>query len=296
MKRREFVTGLTSLVSSAGLLTPKLIKATEKPIVFGVFPRRNIRVTMKLFLPLARYLEKSIGHEVKIETAKSFADFWRQVKERRYDLVHYNQYHYIVSHEHYGYDVILRNKELGKSTIAGSIIVRRDSGINSVADLKGKTILFGGGKTAMQSYIAAKWLLKRGGLQTGDYKEKFAINPPNTIISTYFKRADASGSGDVVMRLDNVMQRIDVSQLKFLKKTVQLPQLPWAIRRELDPLLKKKIQLALSTLKDTDEGRKILRSAKLDGLVPTVDSDYDRHRKIIRDVYGDNYGLKLIGK
>ena len=273
-----------------------ITRASDNPIRIGIFPRRNIRVTISLFTPLAQYLEKTLGRKVVIETAKSFSDFWQQVEQRRYDLVHYNQYHYVVSHQHYGYDVILRNQELGQSTIAGSIIVRRDSGIKTIADLKGKTILFGGGKTAMQSYISAKWLLMKGGLKSGDYQERFAINPPNTIISTYFKRADASGSGDVVMQLDNVMQRIDISQLKILNKTAQLPQLPWALRRDMEPELKEKIKQVLSDLNTTKEGQQILRSAKLDALVPTVDSDYDEHRKIIRDVYGNNYGLGVISK
>ena len=295
MNRRKFVTGLTTLICSGGLITP-ITRASDNPIRLGVFPRRNIRVTISLFTPLVQYLEKMLGRKVVIETAKSFSAFWEQVEQQRYDLVHYNQYHYVVSHQHYGYDVILRNKELGQSTIAGSLIVRRDSGINTIADLKGKTILFGGGKTAMQSYISAKWLLMQGGLKSGDYKERFAINPPNTIISTYFKRADASGSGDVVMRLDNVMQRIDISQLKILKKTQQLPQLPWALRRDLEPEFKERIKQVLTDLNSTEEGRKILRSAKLDALIPTVDSDYNEHRKIIRDVYGNNYGLGVISK
>jgi len=276
------------------MFNSKQVLSANRPLIFGVFPRRNIQTTYRLFLPLVDYLEDVLNREVKLETTKSFPGFWKAVQQQRYDLVHYNQYHYIVSHQHYGYDVILRNKELGKSTIAGSLIVRKDSNINSVVDLKGKILLFGGGKTAMQSYISAIWLLQKGGLKKGEYTEKFAINPPNTIISTFFKRADASGSGDVVMHLDNVTDRIDISQLKFLAKTKPMPHLPWAVRSGLDTELKNDIQLALENLSNTKEGRGILKNAKIDALIPTVDSDYDMHRKIITDVYGNDYGVSDI--
>ena len=261
----------------------------KKPLILGVFPRRNIKVTYKLFSPLAKYLSQELGREVHLETTKSFNEFWKNVQLQKYDIVHFNQYHYVVSHHLYNYEVIAANKELNSETIAGSLIVRKDSGINNVSDLKGKAILFGGGQTAMQSYIAATWLLRQGGLQAGDYIEKFAVNPPNTIISTYFKRADASGSGDAVMLLDNVRNRIDISQLKFLAKTEQMAHLPWAVRGALADEIKVNIKTLITKLNTHSIGKKILQSAHLDELVPVVDSDFNKHRKIIRDVFGKDF-------
>ena len=292
MDRRHFLSYI--LASLGSLNSISVAHAKESPLRLGIFPRRNIKITYKLFAPMARYLSQQLGQEVVLETTKSFPEFWRNVQQRRYDIVHFNQYHYILSHQSYGYDVVAANKELNSSTIAGSLIVRKDSGINQVSDLKGKTILFGGGRRAMQSYISATWLLRKGGLQVGDYIEKFAVNPPNTIISTFFKRADASGSGDAVMRLDNVRKRIDISQLKFLAKTEQMVHLPWAVRNDLPVELKLKIQTVLTKLSSTSEGKKVLSSANLDGLLAVVDSDFNKHRKIITDVYGDDYGVSKL--
>lgn len=294
MNRRHFIVALASCLSATSAFLPLTGYSKNKPLVLGIFPRRNIKTTYRLFTPLANYLEQILQREVRLETSKSFSDFWQSVQQRKYDLVHFNQYHYIVSHLNYGYEVFLKNKELGKATIAGSLIVRKDSGINHIADLKGKVILFGGDRRAMQSYIAATWLLQQGGLKQGDYIEKFAINPPNTIISTFFKRADASGSGDVVMHLDNVTQRIDVSQLKFLAKTAPMSHLPWAFRSDLPVELKQTIKQALIDLSSTESGKVILRNAQLDALIPASDSEYDQHRKIISDVYGEDYGMSIL--
>ena len=292
MDRRNFIS--TILVAAGVATLPTLVQSSQRPLILGIFPRRNVKLTYNLFSPLAKYLSEQLGREVKVETAKSFKHFWNNVKQRRYDIVHFNQYHYIVSHDAYGYDVIAVNKELGEARISGSLIVRKDSGINTILDLKGKTILFGGGKRAMQSYISATWLLRRGGLNKGDYIEKFAINPPNTIISTFFKRADASGSGDAVMKLDNVRNRIDISQLKFLAKTKPMVHLPWALKRELPNELKLKIKNLLDNLLNNDEGKSVLKSANLDALVSAKDSEFDEHRKIITDIYGSDYGVSKL--
>jgi len=240
---------------------------------------------------MATYLSHSLQREVRLVTARNFKEFWHNVKKQHYDLVHYNQYHYIVSNLLYGYQVILKNQEFGHSTNAGTIIVRKDSGINSIADLKNKTILFGGGEMAMQSYIAVKWLLQKEGLTENNYNEKIAINPPNAIMSTFHKQADAAGSGDTVIKLDIVKRNIDVAQMKFLAKTRQLPHLPWAVKSNMPEQLKQNIQSILSTLDLNPAGQDILDQAKLSSLRPAIDADYDEHRKIVRDIYGDDYGV-----
>ena len=294
MKRRSFIKtssylALTSF--SQGIAYSASKKTNNKPLILGVFPRRNTKLTFRLFSPIANYLSIALNREVKLVSAKNFNQFWQGVKTQRYDIVHFNQYHYIISKILYDYQVILKNEEYRRSTIAGAITVRNDSKINTIQDLKDKTILFGGGKMAMQSYIAAKWLLRQAGLSDGDYIEKIAVNPPNAIISTFNHQADAAGGGDVILQLQSVKRQIDVSKMKILASTHQLTHLPWAVKGSLDATLKTNIQSALSSLNTNSAGLSILKTARLTNLIPTIDEEYNPHRKIILDVYGDDLGI-----
>ena len=79
-----------------------------------------------------------------------------------------------------GHHVIAHIEEAGRSRISGVIYVRKDSGITDLAQLKGRTIIFGGGEDAMVSYVSTSSLLQRAGLKKGDFKPIFAVNPPNT--------------------------------------------------------------------------------------------------------------------
>jgi len=294
MNRRCFIKASSCLALSSLLPNSAFSAGNQsknKPLVLGIFPRRNTKLTFKLFSPLAEHISTTLNREVKLVTTKNFKQFWQDVKTQNYDIVHFNQYHYIISNQLYNYQVILKNQEFGNSSIAGAITVRKDSNINSILDLKNKTILFGGGKMAMQSYIAAKWLLQKGGLNQADYIEKIAINPPNAIMSTFHKQADAAGSGDVILRLESVKKQIDVSQMKYLATTEQLPHLPWAVKSTMDELTKLKIQHSLSELHKDPAGQLILDSARLSALTIATDADYNKHRSIIKDVYGDDYGI-----
>lgn len=300
MKRRHFIK-TTAGTLLGGLLSANTAVAEttrqssrQTPLVLGVFPRRNIKLTFRLFSPLAEHLSELLGREVKLTTSSNFRQFWQNVQSQRYDIVHFNQHHYILANQLYGYQVILKNQEQGRATVAGTLIVRKDSGITQITDLKNRTILFGGGRMAMQSYVAPKWLLQEHGLNKGDYIEKLALNPINAVLSTYHKQADAAGAGDVVLELDAVTSQIDTSQMRILAQTEQLPHLPWAIKQSMPEAERLATQQSLSQLSNSAQGRLILHNAQLDALIPATDSDYDIHRNIIRDVYGADYGISQL--
>ena len=260
-----------------------------RPLVVGIFPRRNATQTVTLFKPLLDYVGDQLNLKIKLVTARDFASFWRGVEERRFDLVHFNQYHYVKSHAKNGYDAILSNEEQGESEMAGAIYARRDSGMDTLADLKGRTIIFGGGRSAMMSYIVPTDLLRSAGLKQGDYTEKFAVSPPNSVYAVYFRQADAAGAGEVVQRLPSVEKRIDIKQLKTLAVSQPLPQLVWAVRREMDDEFRKKLVQIMTTLEDSVEGEKLLKKAKLTGLHSITDADYQGVREIVDKILGERY-------
>ncbi len=256
------------------------------PLVMGVFPRRDAAITAKLFRPLSQYLEQELGIPVSMELSPDFDTFITRLKERRYDLVHLNPFDYVSAHDDLAYDALVQNEEFGEKTIMGAIYVRHDSGIRELHELKGKKILFGGGPRAMMSYIVPTYLLRQAGLTRADYEEAFAINPPNAILATYLRRADAGGAGEVVRRLPVVTSKIDVDQLDVIAFSQPLPHLPWAVKQEMPQPLKQRLQSLLVNLKQSEEGREILKQARLSAFNPATDSDYDAHREIIDSVYG----------
>ena len=193
-----------NLMISTSRIQAREAEGIVPELKLGIFPRRSAQITERMFRPLSDELSKKLGTKVLLETTHDFASFWDNVANKRYDIVHYNQYHYLKSHNQFGYQVFAQNVEFGHKQIAGAILVRRDSGIETPADLKGKTIVFGGGRSAMQAYITATYLLRQAGLKQGDYFEQFALNPPKACIATYYRKAAAAGAGNYVLELPNI--------------------------------------------------------------------------------------------
>lgn len=258
-------------------------------IKMGVFPRRPVAATSKMFKPLAKKLSRELGEPVKVIVAKNFKAFWKGVKAKQYDIVHYNQYHYLLSHKGQGYKVIAVNEERGSNTIAGALSVRTDSGINRVADLKGKTILFGGGKKAMGSYIAPTAILKKAGLQAGkDYTVKFSRNPPSAIIGVYNKAADAAGSGNVILKVKGVRKKIDALKMKIIAESKSFIHLAWAVKGNMPDAKASKIQAVMTMLKGSAEGKAILKSARVTNFHKASDGDFGKVRELVKYVTGED--------
>lgn len=286
MIRSLFATALAIALLSADLLV--FAQEQETPIRMGIFPRRNVDTTHEMFRPFAEGLGQALKRQVVIETSHDFAAFWQQVEKQRYDIVHYNQYHYVRSHKDYGYKVIAHNVEYGQAKISGAILVRKDTGINSLSDLKGKKIAFGGGRRAMLAYIITTYLLRNAGLNEGDYFEQFALNPIKACVATYYHQTTAAGAGDSVLDLPEVKQQIDVDEMKYLAVGDRLAHLPWAVRAELPKALVAQIQHYMTGLRDSSHGQEILTAAGLTDLIIANDSDYDPHRHIIKVVLGED--------
>jgi phosphonate transport system substrate-binding protein len=279
MKR---LVGLLCLVGA--LAAPPALQAAEDALTLGIFPRYKATVTTTMFKPLAEHLGEQLHRRVALVTAKDFDSFWKAVTEQRYDIVHYNAYHYI--HSAQNYVVIAHQQESGRHAVGGALFVRRDAGITSLAQLRGRTIIFGGGRDAMLSYIAPRFLLMQAGLNDGDFKSEFAVNPPNALLALYHRQADAAGGGDTLIDQPVVRNAINAQELTVLAVTEPLLFLPWAVKRSLPAKLRDSIQNIMIGLGRSEAGKEILTTAEATGMGKAEDKDYNPHRRMMTEVFG----------
>lgn len=266
------------------LWAASLQAAEPAPLTLGVFPRLKATEMVTTYQPFANHLSARLGRRVTLVTTKDFEAFWEGVRAHRYDIVHYNQYHYIRSAE--AYRVVAHQQEFGRKAVAGALFVRADSGITDLKQLRGRKVIFGGGRDAMMSYIAPRYLLMRAGLKEDDFRTEFAVNPPNALLALYHRQADAAGGGEILIDLPAVRNAIDAGELKVIATSEPLLFLPWAVKRNMPAKLADDVQSILITMGDTPEGRRALDSAKVTGMGPATDKDYDVHRRLTRAVFG----------
>ncbi len=166
------------------------------------------------------------------------------------------------------------------------LYVRKDSGITDLTQLRGRTVLFGGGEDAMIGYIAPVYMLLQAGVKKAEFKSQFAVNPLNSVIGVYRKQADAAGSGDMVGGQSAVANAVNFDELTALAVSEQLLHLPWAVRRAMPARLRESIRSILVDLENSEAGKEVLKAAVLTGIGRAEDKDYEPHRRMVHAVMG----------
>lgn len=289
MRNRLFACLMMLLPVALQPATSHAQTADGESLRLGVFPRHSAADTQRMFEPLRAYLSARLGMPVVLETPVDFASFWSAIEQRRFDLVHYNQYHYIRAHADFGHRLLVANEERGRSQIRAHIHVRFDSPVQEVHELKGRKILFGGGPSAMVSYILAIDLLRQHDLNDGDYIEGFAQNPGKALVALHFLQADAAAAGDPVVDLPAVREAIGDGSLRILAQSKPIPHLAWAATSRVNDAIARAVKAALLDLNTAGQPREILKSLQVSGLRSVDDRQYDIVRKIVERVRGERY-------
>ncbi|MEN2994903.1 MAG: phosphate/phosphite/phosphonate ABC transporter substrate-binding protein [Thermodesulfovibrio sp.] len=251
-------------------LSPALSTATE--LKLGVLPRLTEKEMIEGFTPLAQYLEKELGVKVKLIVPKDFDTWTKEAKAGAYDIAYTNPYLYVIVKKdlkHAQPIAIASEPEIG-TKLYGTIIVRKDSPIKSIADLKGKTIAATDPGSA-GAYLVQMLMLQKAKIKKEDVKIIFEKKRDPVAEAVLAGKADAG-----FLRDDDV-EKLKVGGDKFRKlgKSDPIPNWVIFIGKKMDPAMATKIKNAILKLKPGDlQSIKVLAPARIDGFVPATDKDF----------------------
>ena len=256
--------------------------AIASELKFGILPRLAEKEMRDGFTPLAAHLSKELGVKVTIVIPKDF-DTWRKEAEAKtYDLVYTNPYLYVLLKKAVPETEVLAissEPEIGDD-IKGTIIVKKDSPIKSIADLKGKTAAATDQGSA-GAYLVQMKMLNKAGLKKEDVKVIFEKKRDPV--------ADAilAGKAEAGFVRDDDVEKLKAGPEKFRKIAVSepIPNWPIAISKKMDPAMAKKLKDAVLKLKKGDlKTISVLGPARIEGFVPVTDKEYNIMREAAKAV------------
>jgi ABC-type phosphate/phosphonate transport system substrate-binding protein len=101
-------------------------------------------------------------------------------------------------------------------------------------------------------------------------------------MAVYLRRADACGVGEAVVRRQQADREINMAEMRIIGRSPNLPQLPWAVKGDMSAELRLRIQKALMDLSGNTAGQHVISRARITGLVPATDGDYEPFRQMSR--------------
>jgi len=256
-------------------LTSFNLSAAE-PIKFGIFPMSELKTMVRLFAPVAARLESDLNLQVQIVSAPTRNIFNERTINGRYDLVWTCNACYLKAHEKSGLTAIAR----GGPPFKGVVIVRKDSDINQLKDLKNKKIIAVGRHSIAGFLFLRNRLADLNILESRDVSFTFVGNVESIPFKVHNRSFDAGVfSKDAYFRsviYDNIK-----NNLKILASSVDIPQFPFAVKKGMNRSLKLRIQSVLASITQSDpDGLRILEALKFDKIEAANDTDYDEFREL----------------
>ena len=279
MKRRRRHSVLLILaVLFAGLFTNS---ASAQELRFGFTPVLSEPEMRAEFEPLMGYLSDSIGQKVTLYIAKDYGDLRTQMESGSVDIGSFSPFSYVDAARGGKIRIIAQSIIEGSATYRGIIVARKDSGLKSIADLKGKRFAFVDPKSASGYVYPRAMLIEKGINPETFFKETiFAGSHDKVIAGVLDGRADAGAIYDGAL---GVAKRsgVLVDNLLTLASSDPIPHDAVAVRIGMDEALARRIQLALINLDKSETGRRVIARSKkkLTGHVVAQDSLFDVVRR-----------------
>jgi len=246
-------------------------------IRFGVFPYQSPKVIVEMYAPLAASLEKKLGKKIQLLSAPDVRTFLVRARAGEYDLL-LSAPILLYKLQPAGFRVIAR----GEPSFYGGVIVRNDSTITTIDQLKGKRVAAIG----EHSYGGYRFLLPQLAAE--------GVDPQKDVSFLFLDKVSIIIYGVVNRRYDAGVLKLATldlpafagvrEQIRVIARSAEIPQFPFIIKNSLDASTVAVIREALVSLSPArPDDMAILDGMQVKKIVAATDADYDPFYEQVKD-------------
>lgn len=243
-----------------------------KSYVFGIHPLHNPKRLHEVFGPMLEYLEHNIpGIDFRLEASRDYAAYDKKLYAGKFDFSLPNPFQTINSLRH-GYHVF--GKMGDDHNFRGIILVRKDSGINKVTDLKGKAISYPA-PTALAATMMPQYYLKNNGLDVMNETEtRYVGSQESSIMNAFLGDTAAASTWPPPWRALSKERPELAHEMEVKWQTAPLPNNGLVVRDDIPDALVNVVGRLLFSLHEHAEGQAILARMELSQFEPADNTTY----------------------
>lgn len=239
---------------------------------FGVFPHLPPSRLEHVYLPMALDFRRALGRDIEFRASGSFERFSERLAAETYDIVLLQPFDYVWAHDQHGYLPIAHRSE----ELTSIIIVKNDSAIQSLDDLRGKVIA-NPPENAAVSFLTRQ-ALRSAGLHPGkDVTLRYVRSHYSCFQKVLIGKADACGTARQSMRLAEPQIK---NGFRIIYETPPIPQVLFAVHARVPERDRERIRDTVLGWATSRGGQKILAQGSMSPFVPASDDEYDSVRDI----------------
>lgn len=248
-------------------------------------PFNTPETLFEIYQPLMDYLNARLGGPVlKLEASRDYESFEQKLYYRNFDFALANPYQTVMAVPN-GFRIFAKMGDDDRAR--GIILLRRDSPVDTVADLKGKTVSYPATSALAATLLPQAYLHEQGLDITTDLDNRYVGSEESSILSVYLGRAAAGTTWPLAWTRFQRDDPAKAAELMVKWETGSLPNGGWVVRDGVPPQLVDQITSLLLALPETEEGRKLLDHMLVSRFEPATDATYEPVQEFLRR-FNDN--------
>lgn len=247
---------------------------------FAIHPLHNPDRLSAVFGPLISYInQKNPGLNMQLEASLNYAAFEEKIKKRELEFALPNPYQTLMAVTH-GYKVFAKMGD--DANFRGIIITRKDSGIKTIADLKGKIISYPA-LTALAATMMPQYFLFKNGLDVlNEVTNLYVGSQESSIINVYLKNSHAACTWPPPWLAFKQNNPDMAKELEVKWETQPLPNNGLVVRNDIPLEIVEKVRNTILSLPNSEEGQKILSGIGLSRFESATEQTYDPVKKFLK--------------
>jgi len=243
-------------------------------LTIGLIPSEDSQAMIESSKQVLDDLQAKIGIPVVPFVATDYNGIIEALRSGKLDVAYLGPFSYVLAASVADVEAfsVAVTKKTGQSAYKSVILARKDSGIHSLADLKGHTFAFVDPSSA-SGHLFPKAGLEQAGFAPDSLFKRviFSGSHDASILAVENKKVDAAAVADRIFASAVAKGVVKQDDFEIVWSSKPIPESPMVWRKALDPELKKKVADALASIKDVPWGDQGL----LNGFQPTTDASYD---------------------
>jgi phosphonate transport system substrate-binding protein len=258
-------------------------EAWPQQIVLGLIPVEGGADVAARFEPMEAHLERAMGIEVQLRPATSYNGVITAMANGQVDFAYFGPKSYVEAANRAGAEaLVMELTEDGQAGYHSVIIARRDSGMETLDDARGKRFAFTDPNSASGKLIPSVHFRDKLNTRPEDFFGEivFSGSHGTSILQVKNGDIDVAAANDLDLARNEQSGKISRDEFVILWKSDLIPASPMAARHDLPESLKEAFTEALLSFgKDDPRG---LQKLQLAGYVRTNDANYDVIRRLMR--------------
>ncbi|NIO17420.1 MAG: phosphate/phosphite/phosphonate ABC transporter substrate-binding protein [Deltaproteobacteria bacterium] len=266
---------------------PPEAKNMEGSLTIGLIPEHNIFTQLERYEPLARYLSEKIGREIELKVLSQYGNIIDNFVSKGLDGAFFGSFTYALAHRKLGVEALARPETFsGAISYHGIIFVRKDSGITTTADMRGKRFALVDKATTAGYLLPLHFFIANDVPDYRTYLKEvyFAGTHEDAIYDVLNRKADIGAAKSTVFERIATLDNRLIDELIILAKSPEVPENALAVRKDLDASVKDKLKNSLLTMQDEPEGRNVLKRFGAKRFIETRDSNYEPIYRYTREI------------